>query len=363
MNSRIIEELMEKDGYISGEELSVKLGVSRTAIWKHIEELRRKGFKIESSSRKGYILKKSTEELNSIIIKKSLDTCFIGKDIEIFETIDSTNDEAKRRASNSFENGLVILSEEQKAGRGRLGRIWESQKSKGIFMSILLKPTNLEPNHGSRLTLIAAVAIVKAIEKQLVREQEDVVITTNEKRLNLTKNKVLGHSIGHSIENSIENKLSIKWPNDILFDGKKICGILTEMSADIDRIHWLILGIGVNVLNNSEDFPEELSNIATSLKIATGETFDRNILIADILNILEELYLPFEKNGEIKHILDFYRDRSLVADRKLLIHRRGEITECVGITVTDEGYLRVRHIDGEIEDVYFGEVTVRLDAS
>lgn len=330
MNSKIIKALIEKKGYISGEALSTELGVSRAAVWKHIEELRRKGFEIESSPKKGYILKKTTDRIDTGIIKNSLKTDFIGKNMEVFDSIDSTNDEAKRRTSANFDNGLVIISEIQTAGRGRLGRIWESPKNKGVWMSVLFNPTELEPNHGSRLTLLAAVAIVKAIENQL----------------------------GDNLKN-LKDRLSIKWPNDILFNGKKICGILTEMGADIDRINWLVLGMGINVLNDSEDFPSEIREIATSLKILTGQALDRNILIASILNELEELYIPFKKTGELTHFIDFYRERSLVPDRKLLIHRRGEITECVGVTVTDEGFLRVRHNDGHIEDVFFGEVSVR----
>ena len=325
MEDIIIKVLRGKDGFVSGQEISRIIGVSRTAIWKHIKELRKKGYEIESRSRMGYRLIKATENIDKVIISEGLSTNFIGRDLIVFESIDSTNSEAKRRVVSDFQHGLTIISEEQTVGRGRLGRDWVSPKGKGLWMTIVFKPKFLEPKDGSKLTIIAAAAVAKAIEK-----------TTN-------------------------IKVDIKWPNDIICNGKKVCGILTEMGTDPDIINWLVLGIGINVNQQKLDFPEELQAAGTSLKIESKieSNIDRNALAIAILNEIELLSTHFLESGDLSEVLDYYREKVLVKNRLMIIHKKGEQISCTGVNVSDEGHLIVMLEDGTLQEYFSGEVSVR----
>lgn len=326
MENIIIKALKKKKDFVSGEELSREIGVSRTSIWKHINELRKNGYEIESKSKVGYKLVKTTENIDKAVIYEELDTDFIGREILVFESIDSTNSEAKRRVISNFSNGLTFISEEQTAGRGRLGRDWISPKGKGLWMSIVFKPKALEPKDGSKITLVAAAAVAKAIEK-----------TTN-------------------------LHVGIKWPNDIVCNGKKVCGILTEMGADPDFINWMVVGIGINVNLEKKDFPAELEKVGTSLKIEMMETekaIDRNILAAAILNELEELSVDFLETGSLSAILGYYREKVIIKGKELLLHKRDEIVNCTGVDISDEGHLIVEMENGVRQEFLSGEVSVR----
>ena len=226
MREKILEVILDNEKeFISGEELSKKLGISRTAIWKHIRILRSQGYNIESVNKKGYrLVDEPTDLLNPQNIYRNLKTKFIGKNVLHFETIDSTNDYAKK-IGNELRDGSVIISEEQTKGKGRLGRVWESKAGEGIWMSIILKP-NIIPNKAPFITLIAGASIVKALN-------------------------ILG----------VDAK--IKWPNDITINNKKLSGILTELSAEIERVNYIVVGIGMNVKDT--DFEAELQDKAKSL--------------------------------------------------------------------------------------------------
>lgn len=363
MERVIIKALREKNGFVSGEELSREIGVSRTAIWKHIKELRENGYVIESRSKLGYRLSKSTEKIDKGVINEALETSYVGREILVFDSIDSTNSEAKRRTVSTFFNGLTLISEEQTDGRGRLGRNWTSPKGKGLWMSVVIKPEGIEPQQGSKLTIVAAAAVAKAIEK-------------------ITKLKV-----------------SIKWPNDIVCNGRKVCGILTEMGADPDIINWLVLGIGINVNLDSEDFPLEIRETGTSLKIEAEKSIksaentesaenrigkvkgiienneknhekdlgngrekskiDRNLLAAAILNELELFSAGFLKTGELTEVLDYYREKVIAKDRPMMIHKKDETLSCTGVGISDDGHLIVKLEDGTIQEFMSGEVSVR----
>ena len=212
MRDKIIKIILDnKDNFISGEELSKQLGISRAAVLKHINILREEGYNIESVNRKGYRLIGSNDDLlNPQNIYHNLKTDFIGKNIIHLETVDSTNDYLKKIA-NEVEEGTVVISEEQTRGKGRWGRQWESEANEGIWMSIILKP-EVEPVKAPFITLIAGAAIVKSL-------------------------------------NNLKVPAKIKWPNDIIINNKKISGILTELSAEIERINYVVVGIGMNVKN------------------------------------------------------------------------------------------------------------------
>ena len=214
MKSEILAALRSADGYVSGQELCEKFGVSRTAVWKAINQLKQAGYEIEAVQNKGYHIVSSPDILSRTELESNRKTTWVGEEIHYFDSTDSTNTRAKRLAEDGAVHGTLVVADEQTGGRGRRGRVWESQKGVSIYMSLVLKP-EIEPNHASMLTLITAMAVAGGIEK-----------TTG-----------------------LECK--IKWPNDIVIHGKKVCGILTEMSTQMDYINYIVIGIGINVQNLS----------------------------------------------------------------------------------------------------------------
>lgn len=324
MKSIVLDELKKNKGkYISGEELSKKLGVTRTSIWKHIKKLKEEGYIINSSTNKGYILIESPDALYPNEIKELIDTKLIGKEIIFLESIDSTNNYAKKMGEEKFKEGTIVIAEEQTAGRGRLGREWISPKGKGIWMTIMLKP-DIKPEQAAQLTLIGAYAVAKAIKTVC----------------------------------SIDAQ--IKWPNDIVIKGKKVCGILTEMGAEIDRINYLIVGIGINANTEKKDFLKSGLDIATSLKIEKGEDVDRKLLISNIITNFEELYTDFIEKGNIERIINDYKKVSATLDKEVKISSvKGEELRGMALDINNHGHLMVKINDGKIIEISSGEVSVR----
>lgn len=321
MKEKILRLLKESEGrFISGQSISEKLGVTRTAIWKYINQLREEGYEVESVSRKGYKLVHTPDLLTYEEINDKLKTKYIGKQIIYFDSVDSTNTKAKEIAQN-VEEGTVIIAEEQTKGRGRLGRSWVSHKGKGIWMSIVIKP-DLNPVEASKITQVAAAAVSEAIR-----------------------------AIG------INNY--IKWPNDIVINNKKTCGILTEMSGELNRINYIVVGIGINVNNNINDFPDELKRKATSLKIESGIKIERKKLVAEILNNFEELYNELVKSNTINKSLKICREYSAVIGREIKIISRSEEFVGKAIGLTEEGELLIKDIEGNVKKIISGEVSVR----
>lgn len=321
MRKKILAMLKRnKDFFISGEKISYELGISRSAVWKHINTLREEGYEIESMPKNGYKLLSSPDILTLEEIEEYLTTDFIGRKVYYLDSLASTNMKAKEMAFNERE-GTIIIAEEQTKGKGRLGRNWVSPKGKGIWMSIILKP-KMAPSEVAKLTLIGAAAV----------------------------NEALGQiGIG----------TCIKWPNDILIQNKKVCGILTEMSCELNMINYVIMGIGINVNLDREDFNEELIDKATSLKIVTGSKTDRKRLTAMILNHFEDLYIPFKERGDISKTIHISRENSILIGREIRIIR--EDTEYIGqaLDIDDEGQLIVKYKDGKVEEVFSGEVSIR----
>lgn len=321
MKEKILRILKENpEDFISGEAISEKFDVSRSAVWKHINTLKEEGYEIESQTRKGYKLVSSPDILTLSEIEENLDTDFIGRNIHYFESLSSTNIKAKEIAMEMPE-GTIIISEEQTRGKGRLGRDWTSPKGKGIWMSIILKP-DLEPVEVAKLTLIGAAAVHQGLMEMEIKSQ-------------------------------------IKWPNDIIIERKKVCGILTEMSCELNIINYCIMGIGINVNLDAKDFPKELENKATSLKIFTGEKINRKLLLANILNHFEKLYIPFVEKKDISKSIEISKENSILLGENIRIIR-GE-TEKIGkaIDIDNEGQLIVELENGNIEKVFSGEVSIR----
>ena len=307
---------------VSGEKLSQDLGVSRTAIWKNINTLKEEGYTIESLPRKGYILKDSPDVLSQIEIQNGLDTKFLGKKILHYDSVSSTNDLAKEYALSKEKAGLVIIGEEQVKGRGRRGRTWESPKGTGIWMSILLRP-DLPPKDGPKFTLLSAVAVTKAIRE------------------------VTG----------IEAK--IKWPNDIIINNKKVCGILTEMNAEIDFINYVIIGIGINVNGKKEDFPEEVQDRAISLSQVKGQLVSRKDLVRSILKKIEDYYFQFIQAMDFMGILEEWKSLSCNLGKEVRATIKGKEIIGLAIDINKDGSLLLKKNDGEIVEVIYGDVRVR----
>ena len=309
-----------ENSFISGQKISEELGITRAAIWKYMNQIKEEGYEIVSVSRKGYMLINSPDLLTSNEIKNNLNTEFIGKNIIHFDSINSTNIKAKELAELGEIEGSIVISEEQTMGRGRLGRSWLSPKHTGIWISIILRPDML-PNKAAMITQVGAAAVATALKK-----------------LGITS--------------------YIKWPNDILVNGKKVCGILTEMSCELNQINYIIMGIGINVNQNPSDFPEELSNIATSIKIEEGKSFSRKLLLSQILNEFEVLYYEFVKNNNVKPSIHICKYNSILLGKEIKIINRGQLISVTALDIDDNGELIVEYPDGKIDKLISGEVSM-----
>jgi BirA family transcriptional regulator, biotin operon repressor / biotin---[acetyl-CoA-carboxylase] ligase len=321
MKDKILSMLKEvKDSYISGQKISEELGVSRAAIWKYINKLKDEGYVIDSISKNGYKLVSSPDLLTFNEVNSYLNTKYIGNNIVHFDTIDSTNTKAKELASKGAQDGTIVISEEQTIGRGRFDRRWCSPKYKGIWMSIILRP-NIDPINASTITLIGAAAVFNALQ--------DIGI-----------------------------KAEIKWPNDIILNNKKICGILTEMSSELNQINYLVIGIGININISYEEFPKELQEIATSLRVEKGQCFSRQEITAAILNHFEKLYEEFIIEGNLKTTIEICKKNSFLIGKEIQLLNRGELKAAKAVDINEDGLLVIEHKNGSIEKVISGEVTL-----
>ncbi|TCS93363.1 biotin--[acetyl-CoA-carboxylase] ligase [Hazenella coriacea] len=259
-NELIAVLLQNQTQFLSGEEISQKVGVSRTAIWKHIEELRNEGYEIEAKPRSGYRLVYRPDRVAPEEIIPHLHTQQFGKEIRYEFQTTSTQIAAHQWAKEGAKEGALVVAEEQRSGRGRLGRSWHSPPHTGIWMSLILRP-KIPLAHAPHMTLLASIGVSKGIQR------------------------VTGLPI------------QIKWPNDLLINGKKVCGILCELRGEQDRIHYLVTGIGINVNTMETDLPPELKPIATSLAMELGSSVHRASLIAVILEELELIYTQYLAEG------------------------------------------------------------------
>lgn len=322
MKEEILKLLKEgKGAFVSGTEISKKFGVTRTAIWKYMNQIKSEGYVVESVPKHGYRLVSSPDILTGEEIKENLNTDFIGRKIVHFSSIQSTNEKAKEIAREDGNNGTVVISEEQTLGKGRLGRNFISPKGKGIWMSIILKP-DIDPMKVSLLTQIAAAALNRALY-------------------------------------SMKIKSLIKWPNDIILNGKKVCGILTEMNCELTKVNFVVLGIGINVNVDDTDFTEEVKAKATSLKIETGKKVSRKLLVALILNNFEKMYLDFLKDDNV-YAMGICKDDSVLIGKEIRVIRNGKSKNAKAVNLSLDGSLEVKYEDdGETENLISGEVSVR----
>ncbi len=320
MKEKILELLMHHNGKcLSGQNLSQSLGISRTAVWKHIKSLQEQGYPIQSIDRKGYMLNSEESFLLASQIKKRLGTKIIGNHITVLPSVESTNLYAKG-IQNQLSNGDVVIAEEQTKGKGRMGKAWSSPRGKGIWVTIFLKPT-FSVEKASFTTQLAAAAM------------------------------------WHSIYHNTGIKCEIKWPNDLLIKDKKICGILTELMGEISQIEYLLVGVGINV--NSVDFPDEIKDVATSLRLETGRNVNRTELLISFLQEFEEFYAQMEKEHSSQRALQIIRENSSVLGKSLNVIRGGHTKRAMGIHILENGNLEVEYEDGCREILSGGEVSVR----
>ena len=311
--------LQEASGqFVSGEEISRQLSISRTAVWKHVNKLRDMGYEFEAVSRKGYRLVTKPESIDATGLQLSLGTKVFGRKAVMLGSTLSTQGDVQKLAEEGEAEGAVVFAEEQTGGRGRFGRKWFSPPGKGIWMSVLLRP-ELPLHHTPQLTLLTGVAVCRAVRA------------------------CTGAEAG------------IKWPNDLLIDGRKMCGILLESAVEDHEVRYCIAGIGVDANFDSQDYPEDLRQIATSIKIETGQTVDRTELAAAILTELEHLYFLYQKEG-FGVISSLWEALSVSLNRKITVTNPYGVIEGTAVGLDSSGALIVERLDGERELIVSGEV-------
>ena len=320
MKAEILAWLRESDKFVSGQELCNRFGVSRTAVWKVINQLKKEGYRIEAVQNKGYHMVSSPDLLSKYELESRLNTQWLGKEIVYKDVVGSTNAEVRKMAEDGAKDGLLVVADSQTMGKGRRGRTWESPRGTNLYFSMLLKP-NFAPDKASMITLVTAYSVAKVIREMTGLDAK------------------------------------IKWPNDIVVGKKKVCGILTEMSMERDYIHHVVVGIGINV--NEETFPVELEEMATSLKNEKGSLVSRANLLSAILLQFEEDYLKFLAMEDLRPFLDEY-NKILVNKGALVkvLDPKGEFSGIAG-GIGADGRLIVFKENGQIEQVYAGEVSVR----
>lgn len=317
---RILELLRRQEGFLSGEDIGRELSITRAAVWKGIKKLREEGYEIEAVTNRGYRLTNPETMYNKRELEQGLKTKTMGQSIYFYEETDTTNNRARELALEGAPEGTLVVAEKQTAGRGRRGKVWESPLGTGIWMSLVLRP-QIMPAEASVLTLLCGLATAEAIKAET------------------------GLSAG------------IKWPNDILINGKKAVGILTEMDCEMSEVHFVILGIGINV--NTASFPPEIADIATSLYLECGKTVSRRRLVHKVLERLEEHYETFLRTGSFTAMLEDYRKHCITLGKEVHVLGR-EPFFAEALDITPEGELLVRRADNGKEEVVFsGEVSIR----
>lgn len=320
MKAEILRFLKETPDYLSGQELCERLGVSRTAVWKVIRQLQEDGYEIEAVRNRGYQLRESGDVFTQAELKSVIGTHKVGENLVFLDTVDSTNTRAKQLAEAGAPDGTLVVAESQSAAKGRRGRSWLAPSGTGVWFSLMLRP-QIEPEHASMLTLVAAMAVEKGIRDTTGLDG------------------------------------SIKWPNDIVVDGKKVCGILTEMSADMDCINHVVVGIGINA--NIRDFPKELQDKATSLLLASGQTVKRAALLNAVLLAWEEYYETFLQTEDLSLLAEAYNEKLAgLGGMVRVLAPKGEYTG-TSRGINRRGELLVEREDGSITEVMSGEVSVR----
>ena len=318
-DAKILSALRASPDGVSGTQLAEQLAISRAAVWARVEELRRVGFEIQAGPHFGYRLVDEPDALLADdLIARLGDTQVIGRDIQVFEQTTSTNDVVDKLARDGVKEGVVVFAESQTKGRGRLGRVWMSPTRQGLWFSVLLRP-NLSPQEATQLTVISATALRRAFKTVAGLAAE------------------------------------IKWPNDLLLRGKKAAGILTEMSAELDRVRHVILGIGVDVNQDAAEFGPELRKTATSLKIESGAEISRAELAVEILRELDADYARIQA-GKFSEVADEWEAACITIGKDVTVHVGERHFHGRAESLDDDGALLIRTEHGHLERIIGGDV-------
>jgi BirA family transcriptional regulator, biotin operon repressor / biotin---[acetyl-CoA-carboxylase] ligase len=317
--SKLIKLLsLQDDNYISGQEISEKLEISRSAIWKHMKELEKDGYEIEAKRNRGYRILSSPDKVSENTVQWGLDTKWLGKKIIHKESTPSTQIVAHQLAQEGAEHGTVVIADEQTAGKGRLSRDWYSAKNKGIWLSVILRPTLL-PYLAPQLTLLTATVLADVFQKELQLQPK------------------------------------IKWPNDLIVNDKKVSGILTEMQAEQDKINYVIIGMGINVNHEEDELPNSIVNKATSLKMETGKIWGITELIQKILVTFEKNYADYLSHG-FSIVKQKWEENGYRIGEVTRIKTFQSIDEAVIMGIADDGALLAKYQDGEVKKIYSAEI-------
>lgn len=320
MKTEILTLLRERGDYVSGQELCERFGVSRTAVWKAVGQLKKEGFAIDAVQNRGYRLVQEEEVFGQHELESRMDTRWAGHPVTFYDAVDSTNLRAKLDAENGAPQGALVVADMQTAGRGRRGRSWSSPAGTNVYFTLILKP-DFAPDKASMLTLVMAMAVAEGITE------------------------------------TCGGEACIKWPNDIVIDGKKVCGMLTELSVQQEYIQHVVIGVGVNV--GMQRFAPEIAATATCLEQQCGRRIPRAVLVVNIMKAFEKYYDSFLKTLDFSRLLEPYNKLLVNCGREVrVLDPKGEYT---GISrgINRTGELLVELADGSVKEVYAGEVSVR----
>ncbi len=317
-NEEMILSFLAESGedYVSGSALSDKLGLSRTAVWKHVEQLRKLGYRIEAQASRGYRLLEVPDRLTGLEVGPLLSTRDLGRTLHHYESLESTNAKAFELAQEGGFHGEVIVTEHQTQGKGRRGRAWASPAGKNLAMSVILRP-EIAPSRAPELTLVAAVALVETLKDSNVDAR-------------------------------------IKWPNDVQINGKKVAGILTELSADVERVHFVIVGVGVNLNSELADFPPEVAELATSVSLNRPSPVHRALFMAALLGKLEDWFEIWSDQG-FEPVRAAWKNASSMLGQEVLVRADAKELRGVAEDIDASGALLLR-VGDTLERVLSGDV-------
>ncbi len=319
MKTEIIKLLKHTDNYVSGQEICEQFGVSRTAVWKVMNQLKEEGYEIESVPKKGYRLLNEPDVLSKSELLSRVTTEWAGRTVYYFDETGSTNNDVRRLMAEGAPHGTLAVADKQTAGKGRRGRTWISPAGANIFMSLGLRP-EISPDKASMLTLVMALAVCDAIRE------------------------------------TTKSDARIKWPNDIVINGRKVCGMLTELEAELDCIHSVVVGIGINV--NQTQFAPEIAQTATSLFMESGRKVIRALLVERVMHYFEKYYAVFLQKGDLSGLKEAYNERLVNLNTGVrVLDPKGEY-DGIARGIDEKGQLLVER-EGRIISVYAGEVSVR----
>jgi BirA family biotin operon repressor/biotin-[acetyl-CoA-carboxylase] ligase len=320
--AEIVRALAEAaGGHVSGHDLAERLGISRNAIWKHIEALRERGYVIESAHATGYRLASAPQAFAPEAVEAHLDTEWLGRHLVCHDVTGSTNDDACALAREGAQEGTVVLADAQTAGRGRLGRDWVSKPYLNLYASLILRPT-IAPAMAPQLSLVAGVAVARALEAEGV-------------------------------------EAGIKWPNDVLIGGRKVCGVLTEIEAEADLVGFVVVGIGVNLNSELHDFPEDLHDKAISVRMAEDRVVDRMRFAAQLFGCFEQVYELWRKAG-FEPLREEWQRRAVLMGKPIEVAGAGAGANVSGVCIgiDSDGALLLKGDDTEVRRVIAGDVTL-----